>query len=297
MKTQPKFSIVIANYNYGRYIEEAIKSVFSQTYSNWEIIVVDDGSTDNSVVNIKKFLPSKRIKLFELNKNMGCGYAKDYAIKKSNGDIVGILDSDDCLSINCLEEVVLAYNKESEAGMIYTTSFQCDSNLEKKKITDWVGALGDNKTNLHESRIDHFLTFRKELYSKTVGINNKLRSAVDKDLIYKLEEVTQPVFLDKPLYYRRDNDKGISQKKQEADAYLNCVDVMFDAFKRRKGLNFNNLSNRKMSEVLMKASLLATRRKKYILFVIFILRGIVLCPRNILLFYNFAIRKLFIKKR
>ena len=68
------FSILMATYNNANYIETAIKSVINQTYLNWELIIVNDASTDNSIKIIEPFLKDKRIQLIILSKNQGVGY-------------------------------------------------------------------------------------------------------------------------------------------------------------------------------------------------------------------------------
>ena len=76
VNTKPLFSVLIANYNNARYIEESIESVFNQTYSNWEIIIVDDDSNDNSIKLLEKFKNEDRIKIYKNEENKGCGYTK-----------------------------------------------------------------------------------------------------------------------------------------------------------------------------------------------------------------------------
>lgn len=68
---EPLFSILIANYNNGKYIKEAIDSVYIQDYSNWEIIIVDDASTDNSKEIYSEFINNPRIRVFYNEKNRG----------------------------------------------------------------------------------------------------------------------------------------------------------------------------------------------------------------------------------
>ncbi len=80
MEEHPLFSVLIANYNDGKYLQEAIESIFAQTYDNWEIIIVDDGSTDNSRDIYDKYKEDRRFHIFFNERNMGCGYTK----KKGN---------------------------------------------------------------------------------------------------------------------------------------------------------------------------------------------------------------------
>jgi glycosyltransferase involved in cell wall biosynthesis len=89
-------SIVTPSFNSSKYIEQTIQSVLSQTYENWELIVVDDYSTDNSVEVIKTFtVNNNKIKLVELQSNRGAAEARNTAIGMAKGEFIAFLDSDD----------------------------------------------------------------------------------------------------------------------------------------------------------------------------------------------------------
>jgi teichuronic acid biosynthesis glycosyltransferase TuaG len=96
MNPQPLVSIVTPVYNSATYLAETIKSVMSQTYTNWEHLLVDDGSKDNSIEIIEKFAATEpRIKLLHLPCNQGSGPARNLAIKEAKGKYLAFLDSDD----------------------------------------------------------------------------------------------------------------------------------------------------------------------------------------------------------
>ncbi|MCG3727439.1 glycosyltransferase family 2 protein [Vibrio cincinnatiensis] len=89
-------SIITPSYNCANYIFETISSVLSQTYSEWEMIIVDDCSTDNSVSVIKSHIEKdSRIKLIQLNENSGAAIARNTAIEAAQGRYIAFLDSDD----------------------------------------------------------------------------------------------------------------------------------------------------------------------------------------------------------
>ena len=90
------FSILVANYNNGHFFQDCYQSILSQTYTNWEVIIVDDCSTDESVSVIKQIIGvDDRFKLIENTKNYGCGYTKNKCVQNAKGDILGFLDPDD----------------------------------------------------------------------------------------------------------------------------------------------------------------------------------------------------------
>ena len=97
MELTPLFSVLIANYNNGCYLQEAIDSVLAQEYGNWEIVIVDDKSTDNSIEIYDKYKDDNRFHVYFNEKNEGVGYTKNRCVEKANGWICGFLDPDDVL--------------------------------------------------------------------------------------------------------------------------------------------------------------------------------------------------------
>lgn len=115
-KNKIRFSIIIPNYNKGQYINECLSSVFNQSYKNLEVIVIDDGSTDNSLEEIKKF----DVKFYTTDR-LQAGGARNLGIKKAKGEYIIFLDSDDYLSnSNMLEELNNFINDEDLIFLNYT---------------------------------------------------------------------------------------------------------------------------------------------------------------------------------
>ena len=98
----PLITIYITNHNYGKYLSKSINSVLKQTYSNYELIIIDDGSTDNSKNIIKKYQNLKNIKII-FQKNKGLLVSNNIALKLSNGDYITRLDADDWLDENFIK--------------------------------------------------------------------------------------------------------------------------------------------------------------------------------------------------
>ena len=88
-------SVIMPAYNVGAYIEESIKSVQAQTYTNWELIIVDDCSTDNTVEEISNFLEDKRIRFLRNERNSGAAVSRNYALREATGKWIAFLDADD----------------------------------------------------------------------------------------------------------------------------------------------------------------------------------------------------------
>jgi glycosyltransferase involved in cell wall biosynthesis len=113
-------SIITANYNCENFIDDTIKSVLKQTYKNWEMIIVDDLSTDNSIKIIENYIKEdNRIKLIKLKENSGAAVARNRAIEEAKGRYIAFLDSDDLWEKTKLEKQ-LAFMQENSYDFTYT---------------------------------------------------------------------------------------------------------------------------------------------------------------------------------
>lgn len=122
---QPKVSIIVPCYNQEGFIKEALQSVLDQTYQNWECLVTDDGSQDNSAAVIKSFSEKDdRIKYF-YQENAGVSAARNNGLRNANGKYLLMLDGDDVLNPRGVEEAVKEFEKDPELLVVFsdTTSF------------------------------------------------------------------------------------------------------------------------------------------------------------------------------
>lgn len=236
-----KFSILIANYNNGQFFRACYESIITQTFTNWEVIIVDDCSTDDSAALIKDIIQSdSRFKLYKNETNKGCGFTKRKCVEYAGGELCGFLDPDDALSPIALEKSVAAY--ESLPGIVatYSQMTMCDENLVAVKMFSQIKRIYNTPYFFNcPIQISHFFTFRKETYFKTEGINPELKSAVDQDLYLKILEHGNPEFIQENLYLYRLHAKGISQFKSKEGARNHFAKVIYAAMKRR-GLTMIN---------------------------------------------------------
>ena len=216
-----KFSILMANFNAATFIKDAVESVLRQTYASWELIFVDDASTDNSLKQIEKFRSVFGIKIIRRETNGGYGLTLRTAIEHATGDIIAILDSDDMLDKEALQVMVDHHQKNPKCALIYSQFMSCNAKLKSVRIGDcgpipkgktWLDILTKKIVVKPKIRISHFKTFKRSAYNKTKGFH-KLRRTVDKDIVLKLEEIARPLFIDRILYYYRVHPKGISRNR------------------------------------------------------------------------------------
>lgn len=129
--TEMKFSILMPAYNAANDIEKAINSVLSQTYSQFSLVIVNDGSTDNTATILNKFADEKRIKIISQH-NTGIAGAYRHAFAHVDGDYVMFLDSDDALEPNALKEISDVITK-TQADIVQFGISYFDENWEHKK--------------------------------------------------------------------------------------------------------------------------------------------------------------------
>ena len=123
---EPLVSIITPLYNAQKYISNTIKSIQSQTYKNWEHIIVDDCSTDNSVTIVKQFSEKdKRIRLISLSLNSGAAYARNKATEAAKGTYIAFIDADDLWHAEKLSKQI-AFMQANDCSVSYTSYLHID---------------------------------------------------------------------------------------------------------------------------------------------------------------------------
>ena len=138
----PLTSIIVVNFNGQKYILNCLKSIFKNNYPNYEIIVVDNNSTDGSIEAIwENYKSKKNLQVLNLKKNFGPAYARNQGVKKARGEYLGFLDNDTFVHPDWIKNAIPEFEKNQKLGIV-----QCKLLLanEKNKI-DYVGEfLGQN---------------------------------------------------------------------------------------------------------------------------------------------------------
>lgn len=268
-----KFTLLIANYNNGRFFQECFHSIVNQTETDFTAIILDDCSTDNSVEIIRDIIKDdQRFKLFENDKNEGVGFTKRKLVELSNSEIVGFIDPDDAVLPNALEIMLKAHSDHKKIGLIYSNYAVCDEKLiqQKIKIGKQVDLLDENYYNL-EGEISHFATFKKSIYLQTSGINPYFKIAEDKDWYMKMCEVAPVKYINEVLYLYRVHDGGISNNKNAKKALfwhfvalinmgerrnIDVSDAFFEKFSLKGELENELKKEQRKFELLKKSRLL-----------------------------------------
>lgn len=239
-------SVITASYNYENYISDTIKSVLAQTFSDWELIIVDDASSDNSVNIIKSFLDDKRIKLICHDKNKGLSETLKTGLKYAQGEWIAFLESDDMLTPDCLEKRLMHKDK---ADVIFN-----DVNLigEQQWLNDTALKVNKNKKLLlnisfPSNIFDYFTThnpiptFSSVMIKRDKIEDEYFNTPVDKLLDWwfyiHLSYNNDFFYLDEKITdWRIHSDSYIKNKSKKSFKIVN-TEAYFDIYKNTKSKN------------------------------------------------------------
>lgn len=233
-----RVSIIVPIYNCELYIKKCLTSIINQTYKNIEIIVVNDGSTDNSVSIIKELMvKDKRIKLLN-QKNSGVSIARNKGLENSKGNYVLFIDSDDWIEKNCIEDLVNKINEVKTDVIRYNYIIEDKNGSYKQSMFNLSSKKYVGNSIVSEEILSHFL-YTKEampnyvmlLFIRREAIKNKIY--FDKDLrmledVYYYQNLLHNIdsiyFYNKHLYHY--NNCNISTTRDPAKAVRNIKGIL-----------------------------------------------------------------------
>jgi teichuronic acid biosynthesis glycosyltransferase TuaG len=209
---QKKISVIIPNYNYARYLDQAIQSVLIQSYENVELIVVNNGSTDNSLEVLKKYGD----KILLINQpNLGQSGARNSGLSRSNGDLIAFLDADDFWQPNKLEMQIGLINDDTQLIYCGIAPFK---DLRNEKLQS---VLPKYKGNCIEYFIDlpgasivlsgeSTALFSRELLNQVGTFDAELNSTAGWDFFRRCSRLTNFDFVSEPLVNYRLHSSNMS---------------------------------------------------------------------------------------
>lgn len=220
MTNKPLVSILIPSYNHSNYIEEAINSVLNQTYSQIELIVIDDGSNDTSVSIIQN-LKLKKEFIFITRKNKGLSQTINEALSISNGKYFSICASDDKLDIQKIEKQLVFLENNLEYAMCYSKVIEFDNDGKEKKIDYYINHTGHIFKDLLKNNFIPAVTqlIRKDVFGH-IGLFNEKSYIEDWEMWLRISKHFKIGFVDEYLAYYRKHDNYLSGnllKMQESE--------------------------------------------------------------------------------
>lgn len=208
---KPVVSIIVTIYNREKYLHQCLDSVLAQTFQDWECVLWDDGSIDNSrAIALEYAGKDRRFVLLGSMSNLGAASSLDSAINNANGAYVGLLDSDDWLAPEAIRKCLKPFMEGLDVGVIYSKYEEVDAEGKFIQHGRCADIPFDSYKFLFQFMAFHFRLFRRSLYFLVGGVDTSLKAATDYDLFLKLSEVTTFFHQPEVLYYYRIHLKQIS---------------------------------------------------------------------------------------
>ena len=212
MKSEPLVTIYVPCRNYGRYLQQAVESIFSQVYSNWELIIIDEGSTDNTVSIAEKLVgksPS-RVSLIKNSKPMGLQKLANHVLSIANGKYMMRLDADDWLDEAAVFLMVNRLESSDNAGMVYGNYYYTDS-VGKVLDVEHRHKLGKEDLAGHLPPHGACTLFRTRALKTVGGYSEDIDAQDGWDLWFKLVDRIGGVSIQTPVFYYRQHGKSLSR--------------------------------------------------------------------------------------
>ena len=205
MTIEPLVSVYITNKNYGKYLDNAIKSVFKQTYKKKELIIIDDASSDNSKNIINIYENNKICRVIYNETTKGLIKSSNIAIKAAKGKYVLRLDADDYLDPNAISLMVGTIEKEDSIALVYSDYYLVD---EKKNILSLEKKINRDKKSLeHEPVLAACCLIKKSSIFSVNLYDERFNRQDGYDLWYKLINNFKVKHIPLPLFFIEDMKK------------------------------------------------------------------------------------------
>lgn len=223
-KQQPLVSIIVPYYNQGQYLSEALDSVLAQTFSNWEVVIVDDGSTDNSA-EIAKLYAAKDARIHYIyQSNAGPSAARNHGVRESKGKYIQFLDGDNKLATRCVELAVEHMESHKETVVFYSRARYFGVRNDEFFIR-WTGYAD----LLCSNSIDCCCMVRRTDFDSIGGFDEQMRGYEDWEFFIRLLYVRPNVYQHPDfLFNYRISDSQTGVNAQAAKRAAELCNYMYD---------------------------------------------------------------------
>ena len=209
----PMISVIILSYNYIEYVEDAIESVVKQTYKDWELIIIDNGSTDGSQQKLQRYTGHPKIRLVFKERNGPITKLLNNAVRLAQGEYISLLYSDDYYLPEKLEKQVKCFESLShEWGVVHSPSFSLNVFTGEQKILNCIPVSGDMLksifTRYHEGFINPITPLiRKECMERYPFYEDLFVEG--EGLFHRIAMKYKFCYIDEPLAVMREHDRNM----------------------------------------------------------------------------------------
>lgn len=170
----PFFSVIIPTYNREKILPRAIQSILNQTINDWEMIVVDDGSTDATEIIIQDYLKDSRVKYIK-QENKGVCAARNFGVGSANGRYLTFLDSDDYVLENWLADFQKVLNKENKENLVFCDLKIIDLKTKQEKFKSALYPFGEHSQSNYGTYLSGVFCINRDFFLKIGGFDEKLK--------------------------------------------------------------------------------------------------------------------------
>ncbi len=281
-------SVILNCYNGEKYLKEALSSVISQTYKNWELIFLDNRSNDNSKAILKSF-KNKKFKYFKTSKHLSLYSARNLAIKKTRGEFISFIDSDDLWEKKKLQTQIKFF-KNLQVGVVYGNLFVKKKENVKKYYNEYlkVGNIYKDLIKRYNIGILTVMIRKKILFKEKKLFNDNYNIIGDFDLFLRLSKKNYFQAVQQPVATYRIHEDNLSLKNRilEVKEYKNWYKRNKQNLNHeeknviQKKINTSEFLSYKFEKSFLKTLCFFIKKKKYLLSIKNIL--ILINPRFIL---------------
>ncbi|WP_333183802.1 glycosyltransferase [Microcoleus sp. B3-D7] len=227
-------SIVIPVYNREKYLGIAVRSVLDQTFTDLELIIVDDGSTDGSLAIAQQFArEDDRVRVLSNPINKGAAHALTRGFEAARGKYVGQVDSDDWIEWKAVELTAAILDNDLDCGMVYTNYIDVDVNGRKLRPGKRCSIPYSADRLLVDFMTFHFRLIRQSVYRKIGGFDVRFNQLEDYDLCLRISEKTNIKKINDYLYLYRVHQDSLKVTLDDLTRTNLCREVITQALKRR----------------------------------------------------------------
>jgi glycosyltransferase involved in cell wall biosynthesis len=238
--TVPRVSIIIPVYNRERYLGFAVRSVLDQSFTDFELIIVDDSSTDGTLAIAEQFaVEDDRVRLLILKVDRtdeterGAAHALKAGYELARGEYIGQVDSDDWLDMQAIERMVAVLDDDAGCGMVYSNYIDVDEN-GKQLRPGWRCSYDYSAEKLLCVFMTfHFRLMRRSVYKQAGGIDLSFDLMEDYDLCLRISKITRISHIPDFLYFYR-NHSDMTHQKNPLQIVL-LANAAIEAALRRQG--------------------------------------------------------------
>lgn len=269
MKNKPKVSVIIPVYNGAKNLKETIESILNQTFKDFEVIVIDDCSTDNSREIVTKYFGSK-VKLIVHQKNMG-GPAptKNTGINEAKGEYLAFTDHDDIWFPTKLEKQIAVLEEDKEAVANFTNGYILNNDTGENIAQRWgkINEKPERKETLEKLLNQNFILsttsalIRKSVIAKIGGFDDKMKLADDYEMWLRLANTGRLTFIFEPLFQWRYHLTSLSHNEEK---HLTDLIYIYEKFRKSvKDKEYDDIIQRKLSGYYKRLGNYYLANKKY----------------------------------